>query len=115
MNTYPRDLTAAEKKLVNWLLECGPPGEKRFLSAVPGLQVVSRCPCGCPSVSFTEQVPGSNYRQFTQKAFEDVQGNTIGAFLFADSEKLTGLEVWYLDGEPVPSDTPDPGLLNCID
>jgi hypothetical protein len=115
MNPYPRKLTEAEKKLVIWLLECGTPEEKVFLSTVSGLQVTGRCPCGCASVNFSELEPDRNRRQLTQKAFEDSQGNTIGALLFATSDKLIGLEVWYLEGEPVPRETPDPDVLRCID
>jgi hypothetical protein len=47
-----RLLTADERRLVDWLIVNSSPESLKYATQIPHLRVVSRCPCGCPSVDF---------------------------------------------------------------
>ena len=110
-----RDLTAAEGRLLRWLLDHGKPEARDFIAQIDGLRVASRCPCGCPSINFnraeskTSAPPGMHV--LSHYVYEDEDGHTIGVFAFAQGDALAGIEVWSIAGDPIPERVPDPSVL----
>jgi len=105
-----RDLTSDERRLLRWLLEHGKPEASDLIPQLPGLRVVSRCPCGCPSIDFVPPTPGG-MQIVSDYMFEDEAGQMIGVFAFAVAGTLAGLEVWSIAGDPIPTGVPDPSVL----
>jgi len=108
-----RDLTPAEMHLLRWLLEHGEPQAREFVPQLNGLRVVSRCPCGCPSINFVPEGTGG-MEILSDYVFEDAHGHTTGVFAFASGSALAGIEVWSIAGEPIPEHVPDPSVLRPI-
>jgi hypothetical protein len=46
--------------------------------------------------------------------YDDPEGHTVGVFLFASGDRLAGLEVWSIEGDPIPSEVPDPEVLRSL-
>jgi hypothetical protein len=107
-----RDLTVEEMHLLRWLLEHGNPEARDFIPQLHGLRVVSRCPCGCPSIEFVPDAPGMKI--LSDYVYEDTKGHTIGVFAFARAGALAGIEVWSIAGDPIPERVPDPSLLRPL-
>jgi hypothetical protein len=107
-----RDLTVEEKRLLRWLLEHGKPEARGFISQIDELRVVSRCPCGCPSVNFVPDDSGMEI--LSDYVYEDADGHTIGVFAFARAGALAGIEVWSIAGDPIPARVPDPSVLRPL-
>jgi hypothetical protein len=97
-----RPLTADESALLRWLLEQGHPGASGFLSQLAGVRVVSRCPCGCPSIDFAvggvEPPAGVGMQILSDYQWRTADGALFGVFVFARGGLLAGLEVWSVDG-----------------
>jgi hypothetical protein len=105
-----RDLPRDEANLVRWLVEHGKPEAREFILELDELRVVSRCPCGCPSINFV--LDGSGGMQIlSDYVYEDTDGHTIGVFAFAQNGILAGIEVWSIAGDPIPKGVPDPCVL----
>lgn len=106
--TEDRPLSAAESRLVRWLLEHGEPGSARFLPELDALRIVARCSCGCASIDFVEDGSGPMevIADFDLRPLGRVPG---GVFLFTRGGRLAGLEV-YSFGDPIAG-CPDPEAL----
>ncbi|QDV34272.1 hypothetical protein [Tautonia plasticadhaerens] len=98
-----RPLTAQEQVLVRWLLEHGNPDAAGFLPQLAEARVVSRCPCGCPSVDFSigQELPpvGAGMQVLADYQWQAAGGPLFGVFVFARGGLLAGLEVWSVDGQ----------------
>jgi hypothetical protein len=46
--------------------------------------------------------------------YDDPDGYRVGVFLFASGDSLAGLEVWSIEGDPIPSAVPDPEILRPL-
>jgi hypothetical protein len=97
-----RSLTAEEAKLVRWLLEHGTSEAVDFLPQLNKARVVSRCPCGCPSIDFAidgrEPPREAGIHVLSDYYWDDSAGHGYGVFVFARGGLLAGLEVWWVDG-----------------
>src|SRR5262247_3782845 len=108
-----RDLTAGEVRLVRWLHEHGTGDARAFISQLENLRVVSRCRCGCPSIDFVPDC-ASGMQILSDYVYDDPAGHTVGVFLFASAGRLAGLEIWSIEGDPVPNAVPAPELLRPL-
>ena len=109
-----RDLTSAERVLVTWLLEHGIREAQPFLAQVPGLRVVSRCQCGCASINFGP-AHAAPMQVLSEYMYEQPSGGLTGVFVFAQSGRLAGLDVWSIDGRGSNNSLPDPSTLRPLE
>jgi hypothetical protein len=99
-----RALTVEERQLVEWLIEHGIPEAKLYSPQLPGLHVVSRCSCGCPTVDFA--VEGSEVSAVgPSHILADFMGKTpdgidAGVILHGREGKISELEVYPLHQTP---------------
>ncbi len=104
-----RDLTEDERRLVRWLLENGHPDALPFLPQISRARVFSRCGCGCASIDFA--VDGKRPKTHGVHVLADYQwkgkrGELFGAFVFESDDLLSGLDVWSIDGQAIPTYLP---------
>ena len=106
-----RPLAEKETKLVRWLLEHGLPGSEAFLPQVDRLRVVSRCGCGCASVDFSLDGTAPDRKTGLNPVSDWFWGesakNLCGVFVFVRGERVSGLEVWSVDGSVTPTELPE--------
>ena len=97
-----RDLTAKERRLVEWLLDHGSEDAIHYRSHLDVARVATRCYCGCASIDFAIDgvVPriGEPISVLSDYEWIDSTGRVFGAFVFARCDLLAGLEVWSQDG-----------------
>jgi hypothetical protein len=106
-----RDLTAEERKLLDWLLHHGFQGAEQFLFQVEQTRAIGRCSCGCPSVDLAVQGIGPNKAAGMQSLSDWLWPTPEGLFgvvLFATVGRLACLEAWSVDGRTVPCRWPVP-------
>ena len=108
-----RDLTAQERDLVRWLLGHGDERASSFLPHVDALLVVASCACGCPSIDFVEREEGT-VDVLSESTWRDEEGRHFYMFVFAQGERLAGLEVGSLDGKKTPSVLPETEWLEPL-
>jgi len=121
-----RPLTPHERALLAWLLEHGTPEAKTYLSQLPHVTVISRCPCGCPTINLavnrqTSTAPiESSTRILADFSATSPEGIPLGLLVFARADLLDTLELYSCSGEnlftlpslaairpkPAPSETP---------
>lgn len=110
-----RDLTQDERELVLWLLEHGTDSAKLLLNQLSIARVCSRCGCGCASIDFVidEIVPDCSLPMKIVSDYEwrDEHGNMLGAFVFSRNGRLSGLDLWSIDGNTLPTYLPDVARL----
>jgi len=98
------------------MLEHGESEAVQFLPQLERLQVLpTRCPCGCASIDFSidgRPKPSGPIHVIADFLFG---GDTdlCGIFLFAQEERLAGLEVYGLAVD-APKTLPAPDLLRTI-
>jgi hypothetical protein len=113
-----RELSRDEASLVQWMLENGAPEAKPLLPQLSDARVISRCSCGCASVDFAigDVIPstGSGLHILGDFEYASADGHLCGAFVFAKSGMLAGLEVWSIDGLSTPSQLPDASRLRPL-
>jgi len=106
-----RPLTAQEATLVRWLLEHGNADAPSFLAQLADARVVSRCRCGCASIDFAlgGAVPlaGSGLHVLSDFQWQDADESLFGVFVFAKDGKLSGLEMWSIDGLAAAASLPE--------
>jgi hypothetical protein len=105
-----RDLTSRERALLKWFLENGTAEALRYLNDLSDLKVVSRCPCGCPSINFVDDGTGG-MTILSDYVGESLEDDPVGVFVYAQNGRLAGLEVWSVDGREIESRIPDPSRL----
>jgi hypothetical protein len=108
-----RELTAAERRLVRWMLEHGTPEAVEFLPQLEVAEVTPwRCPCGCASINF--QIRGKPAAPPGVHPLADFvfgEGDMLsGIFVYEKDGILSGLEVYGLAGD-APKALPDPEQL----
>ena len=100
----PRPLTEEEDRLLCWMLEHGTDFAKSFLPQIEGIRAARSCICGCPSIRLVVADDAPLGRIEPSRLAGDFLGNTakgelVGLLLFANGGKLSGLEVYSLDGQ----------------
>jgi len=95
-----RDLRADERQLIQWLLEHGTAEAISYASQLPGLHVVARCGCGCPTIDLA--VEGATVATTgPSRLLADYYGTTpggseVGVILHGREGKISELEVYPL-------------------
>ena len=113
-----RDLSAAERGLLWWMVEHGTADPAAYRGQLPRLRVIGRCTCGCPTVELGvdgESPPADEVSRLVADAEGlSPDGLPVGVLLFARAGVLSELEVYSASGEgpirlPVPDTlTPSP-------
>ena len=113
-----RELTAKERRLVEWLLDRSSADSNRYRSHLVDARVAARCYCGCASVDFAigGVVPkrGEPISILSDYEWVDSDGRVFGVFVFARCDLLAGLEVWSQDGMAIADYLPDVTNLRPI-
>jgi hypothetical protein len=112
-----RALEAHELALARWMLTHGTAEALPYLQQLEAARVASRCPCGCASIDFEvagSAAPSGGLTILGDYVFEDTDGALAGAFIFARSGALAGIEVYGLVGE-APRALPSPESLQLLD
>ncbi|MBS0263920.1 MAG: hypothetical protein JSS02_18420 [Planctomycetes bacterium] len=111
-----RSMTAAEYRLVRWMLEHGHPEAATLLPQLELAEVTPwRCPCGCASINFQirgmpEAPPGVHPIADFVFGQEDADS---GIFVYENGGILSGLEVYGLSGA-APASLPEPDMLRPL-
>ena len=107
-----RELTAAERQLVQWMLEHGTPEARQFLPQLERARVTSwRCSCGCASISFRidgQPEPVGGMRSLADFQFAS-DSEFSGIFVYEQGGILSGIEVHGV--EEAPKTLPSPEML----
>jgi len=111
-----RELTQRERELICWMLEHGQSQHAaEYVKQVDRSSVVSRCPCGCASIDLAVDGiaprPGEALDVLGDFMWSGPGGEAMGAFVFAKSDRLAGLEVYSADGLRTPDWLPQPSEL----
>jgi hypothetical protein len=97
-----RALTAAERALLEWLLEHGTAQAREFLPQLERVRVVSVCTCGCPTIDFAmdggESAPTGPHANLADVVGTSPEGVEVGVILHARGGELSELEVYSFGG-----------------
>lgn len=111
--------TQDELRLVKWLIANSSPDSFKYASQISQLQVVSRCPCGCPSVDFA--IAGrSRFGPSEVIACADghsPEGTPVWVMLHSHQGEIAELEVYPLANDAGVFGLPKPESLkvhNCL-
>lgn len=109
-----RDLTSAERDLLDWVLEHSARDSEHYQAQIPRLHVVGRCGCGCPTVDLAlKGQPHSREavaQLIAEAEGEASEGVPVGVLIFAKDRILSELEVYSMSGE-TPFSLPFPDAL----
>jgi hypothetical protein len=97
----PRELSAEERGLTDWLLRHGAAEGIDFLTQLEHAKVIGHCNCGCASIDFS--IDGRRPKTFGMRVlsdfqWKDEQGRLFGAIVFEQDDLLAGLDLWSIDG-----------------
>jgi hypothetical protein len=101
-----RRLNPGELAIVSALLDLPHPDSARLRQQIPGLRVVGRCDCGCPTVDFRDGPDGLELLADARVAGTD--GDAV--LLFGRDGVLDRLEYMWIGGA-APSSWPEPDAL----
>jgi hypothetical protein len=109
-----RQLTAAERQLIAWLLDHGSMEAEAYRGQLSRVHVVSRCGCGCPSVDLA--LTGGFKRSGPSTILADVTGHSpegvlVGVMLHGREGELSELEVYSKEGQVSTFRLPEPADL----
>jgi hypothetical protein len=110
-----RPLTHEEAHLLKWLIQNRQTGSEEYLSQIDHLRVASRCGCGCASVDFSYDDVSPD-RTKGLDIFSDWYWGTegidlSGVFAFTRDGRVSGIEVWSVDGSRTPTELPRTTVL----
>jgi len=94
-----RRASDTEQTLVRWLLQHAATVDvpASWLEAIPSLQVVDSCSCGCPSVDFV--LGGQSVARVVADAYGTTSnGASVGVLLWVKDGQLSGLEIYSVEG-----------------
>ena len=108
-----RALTREEYDLVTWLLANATESGRRALPQLPRARVSARCGCGCGCIDFRVEDAAGTYPPAGIEIVSDFwwrtgYGHLCGAFVFLVGGRLTGLDLWSIDGGVTPNEPPQP-------
>jgi hypothetical protein len=108
----PRSLNESERRVLNYMLSPDFPGVEVLRNQVDGIQVVSSCDCGCPTIDFRV---GSNVQRWSGRyssgtipvtgLIQAPDGNSTGIIVFVRDGAMTSLEM-YSTLRLIPSEWP---------
>jgi hypothetical protein len=111
--------TEDERRLVEWLIANSSPDSFKYASQIPQLQVVSRCPCGCPSVDFA--IAGRSRfgspEVIARADGHSPEGTPVWVMLHSRQGEIAELEVYPLANDAGIFGLPKPESLkvhNCL-
>lgn len=112
----PRELSDAERSLLDFLLTKLFPGREALLRQSETVRTTgSSCGCGCPSFSLVpdRSVPAADVpeRVPTDAHGLDPGGNSIGVLLFVDDGYLSEVEIVSHKGVSTFAGLPEPAAL----
>ena len=104
-----RPLTSEERSVVHWLLEHGDGDNSDYLAQLEHARVARLCPCGCASIDFSingKRPTDPSMHVLSDYQWRNTEGHLCGAFVFAQSGLLAGLDLWSIDGQSIPDAMP---------
>jgi len=115
-----RELSTAERDLIQALLDHARLGNSPLATSLPDLRVVNACECGCPSVGLG--LAGAPYEpERLGPPVADMFGRTpagdeVGVLLFAKDDRLSYLEIYSMstnnpEALPTIASLADPGWV----
>jgi hypothetical protein len=113
-----RELSPAERRLLEWLLANGTPEASFYVAQLPLLKVVSRCACGCPSIDLVAGGKGSRTigasTIIADAMGRSPEGALVGVSVHVREGEISELEVYSPDGEAEVFTLPKPEMLKAI-
>jgi hypothetical protein len=110
-----RELTQAERLLLDWLIRNGTGDVDELLRQLSSARVVSRCGCGCPTVDLSvgdREVTTTGGSQIVADAQgSSPQGVPIEVILHVRDGLLSELEAFAMNGYGGPFTIPEPSAL----
>ena len=105
-----RSLTEEERAFVRWLIDHGTGDSAQLLSQLERASVTARCGCGCASIDLavdgTEEGKNEPMELVADFAWKTKAQHFCGAYLFTRRHRLSGLDLWSIDGVEIPSTLP---------
>ena len=115
-DAFPRQLRSDERDALVHLLRAQPePFREAYLAQVPHARAIARCPCGCPTIDL--EVAGGSVPPAQDTANPlpiEGQVELRGLIIFTKGGYLSGLELYSMDGEPLPDRFPVPDAIQLI-
>lgn len=111
-----RELTWEERTLLQHMLEAAGDKGRPYLDQLKQAYVITRCPCGCPSVDLAVrgmEIPSGPMRALADFVFQDASGIS-GITVFEQNGILGVLEVCAMSGG-TPMELPAPDELITYD
>jgi hypothetical protein len=107
-----RALTHEESDLVTWLLQHATEAGRQALPQLRFARVSARCKCGCGSIDFRIENAADSVEPVGIEIVADYwwrtqYGHLCGAFVFLLAGRLTGLDLWSIDGNEAPERPPE--------
>lgn len=106
-----RPLTDEERALLRWLIEHGTGDVRQLLSQLGRAGVAAECGCGCASVDLAvdgaEEEKKEPMQLVADFAWRTKAQHLCGAYLFTRRGRLSGLDLWSIDGAEIPSTLPE--------
>ena len=112
-----RELTAEERRLLEWLLARGSSEGAEYVPQLMSLAVVARCTCGCPTLDLargdrkSRTVGASTI--LADAVGQSPEGVPVNVILHAREGEISELEVISIDGTEVFS-MPKPEVLEVV-
>ena len=112
-----RELTAEERRLLEWLLVRGRPEGAEYVPQLMSLAVVARCTCCCPTLDLavggrTSRTVGAS-TILADAVGQSPEGVPVNVILHAREGEISELEVISMDATGVFS-MPKPEMLEVV-
>lgn len=93
-----RGITQSEAEIVRAALERASlaPLDEAVRVAIPNLEVVARCECGCASVDFDSPTSEQRSGVIADATGRTPRGGQVGVIVWGRSDAITGLEIYDL-------------------
>lgn len=93
-----RSISRSEADIVRAALERASraPLEETVRAAIPNLEVVARCECGCASVDFDAPSSEQHSGIIADATGQTPRGGQVGVIVWGRSDAITGLEIYDL-------------------
>src|SRR5687767_2530803 len=100
-----RSISRSEADIVRAALERASrvPLEETVRAAIPNLEVVYRCECGCASVNFDASTSEQRSGIIADATGQTPRGGQVGVIVWGRSDAITGLEIYDLGADAVTS------------
>jgi len=88
----------SEAEIIRAALEHGAVGtlDETARAAIPNLEVVARCECGCASVDFDAPTSEQRSGMMADATGQTPRGGQVGVIVWGRSDAITGLEIYDL-------------------